>query len=243
MPIAKSKSEISKQLKKASNIMKNSSNILNNKYLMYFILILVVIDLFLLSRVGEIFYIILYILFGLLISLYTHNMLLILTCAAILTNIVKLILRSTSSRKENFEISDLGKQVYESLNDDEKEYFRKIASGEVEGLTGLKGDEKEAYTSVLKFLGSESTEPYETIEEAKESENVDTSGNMQAEDHIEKVSGFTNKKQPKTIEGLELEAKKLIKTQEALQENMKSLEPMLNQAQKFMNDLKKINKK
>lgn len=234
------KSNAAKQLMRKSNnyYMYNNAKMLNNKYLLYLVLVLVILDMFIFVNVGEVFYIFLYILFGALVSLYSGNILVILAGAMILTNIVKVIMRFRYS--EGFETAslDLGKEIFHSLKDDEKEYFRNIARGKLEPLSGLSKNEQEIQEQIIDYLNSEEAEN----EEAKKTDEAD-----KVDEQIEKLVGFTTDSEDKkpTLEGLDeidKEAQKLIKTQETLQKNMKSLEPMLNQAQKFMNDLNKIKK-
>ena len=242
MNFAKTTSEIGKQLKKAKNYMSNNSKLLNNKYLLYFILILVTIDMFLFVRVGEVFYIFLYILFGLLVSLQTNNMMIILASSMILTNIVKFFMKARE--KEGFTMPHLGQEVYEALGEDEQEYFRQMAEGKVPRLEGLEGDEKEAVDQILEYLLGEDkevealSEKEDTTEEASEPKKAEKP--KKEEDPVQELAGFSKDKKPKNIQGLEADAQKLIQTQKALQENMKSLEPMLKQAESFMSDLKKI---
>lgn len=257
MNFAKTKSEIAKQLKKTTNYMSNKSKLLNNKYLLYLVLVLVIVDMFLFVNVGEVFYIFLYILFGLLVSLYSGNIMIILASAMILTNIVKLLMRMRVAGNEGFEPAslDLGAQIFESLNNNEQEYFRNIAKGKLEPLSNLSPDEQVIQEQIIDYLNNEEEESPVEEEESpvKKGTNKGNSpvekgtdgGISPVEDQVEKLIGFSDESSKPTLEGLDeidKEARNLIKTQMELKENMKSLEPMLNQAQKFMKDLNKIKK-
>ena len=241
MNIAKTKSQISKQLKKTSNHMINASKLLNNSYLLYFILILVIIDMFLFVRVGDVFYIFLYILFGLLVSLQTSNMIIVLAASMILTNIVKYFVIKPN-RQEGFSVS-MGKQIFEALAPQEQAYFRRLASGEEPPLEDLIDEEKDAVDQILDYLLGEDIvkkSPEKKSDESGAEEEKEEKEEKKEKDAIEELIGFSKDKSPKNIEGLATDTNNLIKTQEALKENMKSLEPMLTQAKSFMADLKKI---
>ena len=243
MNIAKTTNEIGKQLKKANNYMANNYKLLNNRFLLYFVLILVIIDMFLFVRVGEVFYIFLYILFGLLVSLQTSNMMIILASSMILTNIVKYGLRN--NKIEGFVIEGLGQDIFEALGDKEQAYFRKLANGEEQRPENLSKEENDTVDEILNYLLGESKKTDK--EENKETETSSTSETVEppssesdTTDPVKKLVGFASDKKLKNIDGLEKEALSLIKTQEALQANMKTLEPMLKQAESFMSELKNI---
>lgn len=241
MNIAKTSSEIRKQLKKANNYMANNYKLLNNRYLLYFILIIVIVDMFLFVRVGEVFYIFLYILFGLLVSLQTNNMMIILASAMILTNIVKY---SLAGRKVEGFGMNLGRDIFEALGPEEQSYFRRMANDEEPPLTGLNSEEQSAVDQILEYLlGEKKKQEKPEDEESKKPEEEKTTPvtkEPEVKDPVKELVGFSSDKKPRNIEGLEADAQKLIKTQEALQANMQSLEPMLKQAESFMNDLKNI---
>jgi len=235
--------------------MSNKSKLLNNKYLLYLVLVLVIVDMFLFVNVGEVFYIFLYILFGLLVSLYSGNIMIILASAMILTNIVKLLMRMRVSGNEGFETAslDLGAQIFESLKEDEKEYFRNIAKGKLEPLSNLSPDEQVIQEQIIDYLNNEDSPVEEGTdggdspveEEESPVEKGGNGGNSPVEDQVEKLIGFSDESSKPTLEGLDeldTEAKNLIKTQKELYKNMKNLEPMLNQAKNLMKDLNNIKK-
>ena len=238
MTIAKLSKEITKQLKNTTNIAANSGKILNNRILLYVILIIVVIDMFLFVRVGEVFYIFLYILFGILVALQTSNMMVILASAFVLTNIVKYAMRSKSVEGFN-SLEGFGQQIIEALGKEDQEYFRGIADGKNEPLTGLEGDEKDAYDQIIAYLTGEEDKEGEDKED-KESEEKVKDETKKVENPVEKIAGFKSDSNT-TIEGLEEDAARLIKTQKTLKENMAELQPMLKKAEKIMSDLKNLN--
>lgn len=235
MTIAKLSKEIKKQLKNTTNIAANSGKILNNRILLYVILIIVAIDMFLFVRVGEVFYIFLYILFGILVALQTSNMMVILASAFVLTNIVKYALRSRSVEGFN-SLEGFGQQIFEALGKEDQEYFRGIADGKNEPLTGLEGDEKDAYDQIMAYLTGEEDKEGED----KESEEKDKDETKKVENPVEKIAGFKSDSNT-TIEGLEEDAARLIKTQNTIKKNMAELQPMLKQAEQIMSDLKNLN--
>lgn len=241
MNFAKTTSEIGKQLKNTKNYMSNNYKLLNNKYLLYFVLILVTIDMFLFIRVGEVFYIFMYILFGLLVSLQTNNMMIILASSMILTNIIKIFMKNRE--KEGFDMPHLGKDVFIALSKEDQEYFKQMAEGKVPRLEGLEGDEKDAVDQILEYLLGEDKKEKEPVNESddeKKEEVSEPENPKKEEDPVKELIGFSTNKKSRNIEGLEADAEKLLKTQKALQENMASLQPMLEQAKIFMSDLQNI---
>lgn len=74
---------------KSSEILKNPGKILYNRYVMYFILLLAIADLMFLAVGGETFMIALFVLVGFVTSFFSKNMVVIMTVAMALTNIVR----------------------------------------------------------------------------------------------------------------------------------------------------------
>ena len=236
MTLAKSK--MGNAIKKFQASMKNT-DLLKNKYVLYFILLLALADLFLFARAGEIFFIIVFIVFGLLISRFSQNMIIILSLSMILTNLVKYGVKMVHGNKEGMEnpTIDIG-ELYENFTDEEKKYLKNVAEGNEAGLEGLTGNDEVIYESILEYVKDK---PNGDIEEDEE-ENDDT-GDAEGMRNKGKSGKKSNKKKkPKTIEGLEEEAQKLIKTQQNLKDNMEALEPMLKQAEKFMSQFEKPKK-
>jgi len=233
MTLAKTK--IANGLKKFQNNMKNM-NLLKNKYVLYLVLLISLADLFLFARAGEIFHIIVFIIVGLLMSRFTMNMVVILLVALIITNIVKYGMKIRHEREglENPTITLDMENVYEQFSDEEKDYLKGVVEGVNPDIEGLVGNDEKIYESLLDYIREK---------EGTSEEEADDEG--EAEGMRNKKSEKKEKKQKKrrTIEGLEEEAQKLIKTQENLKNNMEALEPMLKQAEKFMNQFEKDKEK
>lgn len=239
MTLAKTK--IANGLKKFQNNMKNM-NLLKNKYVLYLVLLISLADLFLFARAGEIFHIIVFIIVGLLMSRFTMNMVVILLVALIITNIVKYGMKIRHEREglENPTITLDMENVYEQFSDEEKDYLKGVVEGVNPDIEGLVGNDEKIYESLLDYIREKEGT---SEEEAHDEEEDDDEG--EAEGMRNKKSEKKEKKQKKrrTIEGLEEEAQKLIKTQENLKNNMEALEPMLKQAEKFMNQFEKDKEK
>lgn len=239
MTLAKTK--IANGLKKFQNNMKNMS-LLKNKYVLYLVLLISLADLFLFARAGEIFHIIVFIIVGLLMSRFTMNMVVILLVALIVTNIVKYGMKIRHEREglENPTITLDMENVYEQFSDEEKDYLKGVVEGVNPDIEGLVGNDEKIYESLLDYI-REKEGSSEEEEEADEEEGKPEGMRNKKSEKKEKK----NKKEKKrrTIEGLEEEAQKLIKTQENLKNNMEALEPMLKQAEKFMNQFEKEKEK
>merc|ERR1711871_310008 len=211
MTLAKSK--MGNAIKKFQASMKNT-DLLKNKYVLYFILLLALADLFLFARAGEIFFIIVFVVFGLLVSRFSQNMIIILSLSMILTNLVKYGVNMRYGNKEGMTNAtiDIG-ELYENFTDEEKKYLKGVAEGNEAGLEGLTGNDEVIYDSIIEYVKANPNDEYENDE-----------GEGDDEDDSEEAEGMRNKgksgkkekkkKKPKTIEGLEEEAQKLIKTQQ-----------------------------
>ena len=220
--------------------MKNT-DLLKNKYVLYFILLLALADLFLFARAGEIFFIIVFIVFGLLVSRFSQNMIIILSLSMILTNLVKYGVNLKYGNKEGMEnpTIDIG-ELYENFTDEEKKYLKGVAEGNEAGLEGLTGNDEVIYDSILEYVKDS---PNDNEEEDEEEDDTEEAEGMRNKGKSEKKGKKGKKgKKEKTIEGLEEEAQKMIKTQQNLKDNMEALEPMLKQAEKFMAQFEKTKK-
>merc|ERR1711916_303575 len=107
-------------LKKAQlNFKSSNQGLLGNKYLLYFILFIVISDLFIFATAGEILYIIIFIIVAFITKCFSKNMIVILTIAMVVTNIIKY---GTSIRnKESFMTTSSKKKYFDSFSDEEKE--------------------------------------------------------------------------------------------------------------------------
>jgi hypothetical protein len=212
------KTKVGNMLKSAQKtfLKLNYGALLHNCYVMYFVLFLAVADLLVLSVGREYFFILIFLLVGYLTSFFSKNMMVILVVAIVATN----VLRSGS-----------GIRLSEGLENAE--------------------EDKEKPVESLENAEEDKEKPVETLENAEE------------EDKEKHVENLENEK-PKTTESFDLKAKtatslssspiegldvlgdqtaQLISTQKKLMENMKTLEPMLTQAEKFMSQFDNIESK
>lgn len=242
MTLAKTK--IANGLKKFQNNMKNM-NLLKNKYVLYLVLLISLADLFLFARAGEIFHIIVFIIVGLLMSRFTMNMVVILLVALIVTNIVKYGMKIRHEREglENPTVTLDMENVYEQFSEEEKDYLKGVVEGVNPDIEGLVGNDEKIYNSLLEYIKEKEDSSEEEEEEEEADEEEGKSEGMRNKKSEKKEKKNKKEKKRRTIEGLEEEAQKLIKTQENLKNNMEALEPMLKQAEKFMNQFEKEKEK
>jgi len=214
------KTKVGNMLKSAQKtfLKLNYGALLHNCYVMYFVLFLAAADLLVLSVGREYIFILIFLLVGYLTSFFSKNMMVILVVAIVATN----VLRSGS-----------GIRLSEGLENAEEEEDKEKP---VESLENAEEEE-------------DKEKPVESLENAEEKEKP--------------VESLENKK-PKTTESFDLKAKtatslssspvegldvlgdqtaQLISTQKKLMENMKTLEPMLTQAEKFMSQFENIESK
>jgi hypothetical protein len=214
------KTKVGNMLKNAqtSFLKLNYGALLHNCYVMYFVLFLAVADLLVLSVGREYLFILIFLLVGYLTSFFSKNMMVILLVAIVATN----VLRSGS-----------GIRLSEGLENAEEEEEKPVEN--------------------LENADDEEEKPVENLENADDEE--------QEEDKKEKKTEYAK---PKTTESFDLKTKnatsltsspiggldvlgdqtaQLISTQKKLMENMKTLEPMLTQAEKFMSQFENIESK
>ena len=233
------KTKLGNGLKKFQSIIKNA-DLLKNKYVLYLVLLISLADLFLFAKAGEVFHIIVFIVVGLLMSRFTMNMVVILLVALIITNIFKYGMKIRNNREglENPTITLDMENVYEQFSDEEKDYLKGVVEGVNPDIEGLVGNDEKIYESILDYI-KEKEGTLETNDEEEDDEGeAEGMRNKKSDKKKEK-----KQKKRRTIEGLEEEAQKLIKTQENLKNNMEALEPMLKQAEKFMNQFEKEKEK
>ena len=151
-------------LKKAQlNFKSSNQGLLGNKYLLYFILFIVISDLFIFATAGEILYIIIFIIVAFITKCFSKNMIVILTIAMVITNIIKY---GTSIRnKESFMTTSSKKKYFDSFSDEEKEYLAAVSKGDVEGLEGLTEEENAIFKEMVDFANKD--------EESNDEDNED----------------------------------------------------------------------
>ena len=210
-------------LKKAQlNFKSSNQGLLGNKYLLYFILFIVISDLFIFATAGEIFYIIIFIVVAFITKCFSKNMIVILTIAMVITNIIKY---GTSIRnKESFMTTSSKKKYFDSFSNEEKEYLAAVSNGEVEGLEGLSEEESAIFQEMVDFANKDDKESDEE-EDVQDSEKEVT-------EEMDDESEETVKENFRMIEGFKDRMKK---------EGMKNMkkEPMGHKKKETMKNMKK----
>ena len=245
------KSVLGSMIKKAQLSMKNSNfKLLNNKYLLYVILFLSISDLLLFLMAGEFAFAVMFILIGLITSFFSKNMIVILTSAMILTNVLKY---GSNIRKEGMENKEMLNNVdlegyYEQLSKEEKEHFSNIVEGKEEKPNDLNSDEEQLFEGLLniaeKKCGKESMKGREGKEQRKGKKTKEGNKNKKPKKNRDGFKEFATNSMPKRegLSALETKTEGLIESQKQLIENMNKLEPMLKQAESFMQNFQTLDK-
>ena len=242
-------------IKKVQAVMSKSntnSKLLGNKYLLYLVLFLAIADLLIFATSGDILFIVVFILVGIVTAAFSKNMIIILIVAMVVTNIIKF--GSAMKTTEGMTSKDkIIKEQFDAFDDDVKTFLKEVADGKQEGLTGLTKEEKEIFEQMTKAAVKESLEnkdekdENDEDEESKEGEDTDKPKSEGMTNKTKTKESLTpmalNKSKLQEIKGLEQETKQLAKTQKKLLENMKTLEPMLSQAETFMKQFEENDKK
>jgi hypothetical protein len=214
------KTKVGNMLKNAqtSFLKLNYGALLHNCYVMYFVLFLAVADLLVLSVGREYLFILIFLLVGYLTSFFSKNMMVILLVAIVATN----VLRSGS-----------GIRLSEGLENAEEE------EKPVENLENAEEEEKP-----VESLENAEEEEGKKEEDKKETKSEDVKPKTTESFDLKTKNATSLSSSP--IEGLDVlgdQTAQLISTQKKLMENMKTLEPMLTQAEKFMSQFEKIESK
>lgn len=221
----------------------------HNKFLLYFVLFLVLADLLIFAVAKDFIYIGIYILIGFIVKFFTKNMLIILIVSMIITNAIRY--GSSISVKEGLQSKDKNSNILENaikeelskFGNDEISYLKSVQNGELEGLDGLSEEEQKIFEKMKEMASNEDAvevikdleeeidknDISDDIEEVKEKEGMKNSGSAS-----NKVEGLTRK-----VESLTMNNQKIKEAQNKLISSMKNLEPMLSQAETFMKQFAK----
>jgi hypothetical protein len=201
----------------------NAGSLLHNCYVMYFILFLAISDLLVLAVGREYMFIIIFLIVGFLTSFFSKNMMVIMLVAIVATNILRSGSKITLS--EGLENKDGEEGQLENLENkyDDDTQIESLENAEGEQIENLETAEGDA----------QYIENLENAEEESKTESFDLKTKKATS-----LDGYP-------IAGLNVlgdQTSQLISTQQKLMENMKTLEPMLSQAEKFMSQFDKIGK-
>lgn len=222
---------------------KNLSKILENKYVLYFVFILAIINLFGYMITGNLNSIIFFILVGFLTSFFSKNMILIITVPLVLTS----VLMVGKTVKENFE--NAGKSIDEQIKELQAEIDDMIQKGlstdadktafkekndKLQNLLEKKASMPKP-TSMPKSTSAEKTTPTTSTEKKTTSEPMSSMYNKpnridyastveDAYDDLNKILGGNGIKQ------LTDDTQKLMQQQLQLADAMKSMSPLMEQA-------------
>lgn len=230
---------------KMDTLLANSKlRVTNNKYMLYFVLFLVLADLLIFAMAKDYVYIAIYIVIGFIAKLFTKNMLIILIVSMIVTNAIRY--GSNISAKEGMKDKEgntnlIDKAIKEELSkfsDDEINYIRSVKDGQVEGLDGLSEEEENIFNRMKEISSNEDAEEViEDLEDEIDKNDIsvdDKEGMKNGSSKKKKVEGLSKK-----VESLTLNNKKIKEAQNKLISSMKNLEPMLSQAETFMKQFSK----
>jgi len=244
------KTKLGKMIKNAqSKISKSNFNFINNKYLLYLVLLIVISDLLILGSFGEILYVVIYLLVGILASFFSKNMLVILMVAMVVTNTIKY--GSKIASKEGMENNEeheedeedqeeIIKEKLSNMSDSDKKVLESLANGDTSDLN-LSEEEESMFKKMISVM-HQSEESEESTTEGMKAGNKPSlkPKSLKAKKKELKTTdpkpAEQNKKNLKTIEKETMDVRN---KQKELMTSMKSLEPMLTEAKQFMENFKK----
>jgi hypothetical protein len=222
---------------------KNVSKILENKYVLYFVFILAIINLFGYMITGNLNSIIFFVLVGFLTSFFSKNMILIITVPLVLTSVLmvgKTVKESfeNASKSIDEEIKELQGEIDEMIQkglstDADKAAFKE-KNDKLQKLLEKKSSMPKP-TSMPKSTSAEKTIPTTSTEKKITSEQMSSMYNKpnridyastveDAYDDLNKILGGNGIKQ------LTDDTQKLMQQQLQLADAMKSMSPLMEQA-------------
>ena len=221
---------------------KNLSKMLENKYVLYFVFVLAIINLFGYMVTGNLNSIIFFVLVGFLTRFFSKNMIIILTVPLILTS----VLMVGKTVKENFE--NASKSLDEQIKDLQTEIDAMIEKGVSSDADKSAFKEKnEKLKNLMKQKNESGKSSDEKDKSDKKSESMSTMYNKpnridyastveDAYEDLNKILGGNGIKQ------LTDDTQKLMKQQLELAEAMKSMSPLMEQAKGLLQgfDLKNL---
>ena len=210
-------------MKKFQSLTSNLQSFLNCSWVLYLAFFLAVSDLYIFAVNGELFYVALFVLIGILTTFFSKNMTVILMVAMTLTNILR-----------------FGKdiRVKEGME----------SSEESDGVTATKGgsdSEGDDYQYLDKSEDSEAKPSIKSGSVAKPPiiESLNTKSSTATDEPVgAPVASPVASSVDSKIGGLDQETSDLLKKQKKLMENMENLKPMLAQAEAFLNNINKATK-
>lgn len=213
-------------LKKAQlNFKSSNQGLLGNKYLLYFILFIVISDLFIFATAGEISFIIIFIIVAFVTKCFSKNMIVILTIAMVITNIIKY---GTSIRnKESFMTTSSKKKYFDSFSNEEKEYLAAVSNGEVEGLEGLSEEESAIFQEMVDFANKndKDSDDEEEVQDSEEvTEEMDDESEETVKENFRMIEGFKDKMKKEGMKNIKKEGmkkKEPMKQKESMKQNKK----------------------
>ena len=239
------KTKLGKMIKNAqSKISKSNFNFINNKYLLYLVLLIVISDLLILGSFGEILYVVIYLLVGILASFFSKNMLVILMVAMVVTNTIKY--GSKIASKEGMENNEEDEEDQEdevireklsNMSDSEKKVLESLANGDTSDLN-LSEEEESMFKKMISVMNESEESTTEGMKEGNKPSLKPKSLKPKKKElkTTDPKPAEQNKKNLKTIEKETMDVRN---QQIELMTSMKSLEPMLTEAKQFMENFKK----
>ena len=175
----------------------NYKAILYNRYVLYFILLLSLVNLYSFAIIGQYVYVIIFVLVGYLTYFFSKNMMVILFTAIVITNILKY--GKSISLERNLE-------GLENIDESENQEDHEGPEHQTEEQDYVGADEPQTNELEYEFLPSEQP--------------------------VDSILGIDKKLNE--IGNIENNTASLLETQKELMDNMKSLEPMLQNANQIL---------
>ena len=215
---------------KSSGSMLNFKDLLHNRFILYFFLLISLVDLFYFANIRDTTSIAVFILVGFLTAFFSKNMIIIMVIALCATHLIKFGIKNVINEGMEEEGFDGDEGFDEGLDGDEG--FDEGLEGE-EGFEGFdeEGMEDEGFDEGLE--GEEGFEGFD--EEGMEDEGFDEG--LEGEEGFEGLEGEEGM-EDEGFEGLENEKEKDYEQFKVLQNEilggMQKLEPLISKAESFV---------
>lgn len=231
---------------------KIDTDIIHNKYVLYVILIISIMNLILLSNSQNYESVAIFFLVGILTYYFNKNMIIVLSISLCITNLLKYGLKirinegfdenEDENNKENIDNKDITENDKTTTDDNTKENTDKTQEKKKKENTDKTKLETKPENKENSQLTSENKKQEETQNKKNDNKVVETPNETEINNikTADMVTSLNLNNDNKGLEGLENQTAQLINTQKKLIENMKKLEPMLSDAQNFIDRFQNI---
>ena len=174
------RNSLAKILKNTPNVSKKANELLHNRFILYFVFIIAVANLFHFVFSHDLMSVGVFIVVGLLTSFFSKNMIVIMVISIVVTHVVRF-----GNGSEGFATKSKSKSEPKGI---EEQFEEAIAA--IDSLENLTSDDKEGFEEDTDDEDEEEDDEEEEYEEDEEDEEEEEDDEEEEEDDEDEVEGF-----------------------------------------------------